>query len=653
MIAPRAADVRRGRWLAPALYALAGAILLWCAHSRSFINEDVVKIPPYCGWFQSASYGRLLSSREMGEDGSYYRAAGNVVVGTMAKLFGCRSDAPFRLAAGLIWLVCAASIVPPLRRAGAAPYPAWTAAALLMAHPSNSLCFITPVAACNMLIIPAAAGAWLAFYSAESDRIAPWRVLAAAVLVYLGCLARENAVLIPVGIAAAGFGFRYRFSRQRIFMLASCCAVVGGYLLQRHLVLVHDPAAHPPFMQWAMLRHIGAAYSKYLLIFLMGRYRIFGGMAASPLYGLHFILWTSAAAGIIFLSKSRRTACAWFALFALCGGEIAASLMMNGEIMPSRPASSIALALAAAGWLMSRSETDGAAAPRLFHRRWSWLAAAIGLFWLTQSARHLRASRDEYSFLEMHSNPPYSWKIEAQRAAELLLRGEPERALAAAQASERMRPSWLSSSLRASVEAVSSRAPNLGELRDLASSGMHESAAQIGYVNLGVAFGRNNDWPDAVDCFRRATELAPNYSPAWSQWAWAEAARENWAQVIRLSRRALALNPDDLNSRQNLAFSLVWLHDWKGADEAYRHVFAADPKRPGTRIYWAFAAEQMGRPQEAWDILANSPDSADPIAAAYMSLLAPKLQRPGPIAANPQVAVQLEALFRRIRTKPP
>ena len=646
--------MRWSRWLAPALYSLAGTVLLWCAHSRSFINEDAVKIPVYCGSFQHASYGRLLLSREIGEDGSYYRPAGNVVLGTLAKIFGCQSDASFRLAAGLIWLLCAASIVPPLRRAGVTLFPAWTAAALLMAHPSNSYCFITPVAACNMLIIPAAAGAWLAYYSAETDPAAPWRWLIPAAWVYLGCLARENAVLIPVGIAVAGYGFRYKFSRQRILMLVSCCAAVGGYLLQRHLALAHDPAAHAPIMQWAMLRHFGAAYSKYLLIFLTGRFRIFGGMAASPLYGLHLLLWTSAAAGIVLLSKSRRTAWTWLALFALCGGEIAASLMMNGEIMPSRPASSITLALAATCWFWGRFENDGVAAPVLFHRRWLWLlSAAVGLFWLAQSARHLLASRDEYSFLEIHSNPPYSWKIEAQRAAEFLHRGDPVRALEAAQASERMRPSWLSSSLRTSVEAIYSRHPNLDEMRGLAASGMNEPAAQIGYVNLGVAFGRNNDWSDAINCFRRAIELAPNYSPAWSQWAWAEISLKNWSQGAAAAQKSLELNSSDLNSWQNLAYSRVWLHDWKGADEAYRHVFISTPDRPDTRIYWAFAAEQLGDPQQAWDILSDTKVPADSYAEAYKGLLAAKLHRPRPSATDPQAAMQLEALFRQIRMERP
>jgi tetratricopeptide (TPR) repeat protein len=639
-------DVRWSSRLAPALYALAGALLIWCAHSRSYVNEDVVKIPAYCGSFQSASYSRLLSSREMGEDGSYYRAAGNVVLGALAKVFGCQSDAPFRLAAGLIWLLCAASIVPPLRRAGVAPYPAWTAAALLMAHPSNSFCFITPVAACNMLIIPAAAGAWLAFYSAEGDSVSPWRVSSAAACVYLGCSARENGVLIPIGIAVAGFGFRYRFSKQRIIMLASCCAVVGGYLLQRHFVLEHDPPSHSPVMQWAMLQHIGAAYSKYLLIFLCGRFRIFGGMAASHVSGLHLVLWVTAVAGILLLSKSRRTTLTWFALFALCGGEIAASLMMNGEIMPSRPASSITLALAACAWLISRSESGDPARRGLAHRPWSLLGAAVGLFWLAQSGRHLLASRDEFSFLQIHSNPPYSWKIEGQRAAELLKRGDPERALAAAQASERMRPDWLASSLRASVEAINSRGRNIGELRALAASGMKESAAQIGYVNLGIAFGRDNDWSEAVDCFRRATELAPSYSSAWSQWAWAAANQKDWTQTAALAEKAIALDPDDVDSWQNLGYARFGLRDWSGAAIAYRKLNALAPQLPATRIYWARAEDKMGNPAKAWDILLSTPNlSSDPYAVAFLSLLGRRLNRQSPLNPDPQITAQLQTLF--------
>ncbi|MFA5162565.1 MAG: hypothetical protein WC421_10000 [Elusimicrobiales bacterium] len=636
---PAAKPQKRALALAAA-YFLAGGLLIWLARSDAFIAEEGLKIQVPCGWLSSAPYSELLMSRETGEDGAYYRPLENALLGTLARNYSCGSDAPYRLAAGIIWLLCAASIVPPLLRTGAPPAAAWCAAALLMAHPYNSFCFISPVAACNTLLIPAAAGAWLAFSAAESGLL---YCFLSALCVYAGCLSRENAVLIPVALATVAA--RQGFSRRRLIALAACGAAVGLYLLQRHFALAHDRPPHPGAMQWAMLRYAGAAYSKYLGILVTGSFRAMGGMAASPLYALHLALWAAAAAAAVFLSAPRRTALVWLALFALCGGEIAASLTMNGEIMPTRAISSFALALIGL-CLIARDRPQ-------YLRQMAAAACAVGLFWFIQSARHVYASRDEWSFLEIHSNPPYSWKVEAERAPSLLRQGQPQLALEAASASEKMRPGWLSSALRAAVQSMYFT-HNTDELKRLASSGDNEGAAHIGYVNIGTALGKAGAWPEATACFTKAARLAPLYGPAWMQLSWASSSVGDWQAAKAAAEKAVALNGADANGWQNLGYSLLMLRDWKKSADAYRRLYELSPMRPGVAVFRAFALERSGQTEQALDALSAAPDAgANPLIVAYAARLAKKPGRTSSARPSPETAAQLQSLFDRIMSGRP
>ena len=239
-----------------------------------------------------------------------------------------------------------------------------------------------------------------------------------------------------------------------------------------------------------------------------------------------------------------------------------------------------------------------------------------------------------------------SWEAVRALADEKLRNGDPKRALAAAQAGERLHPGWLTRTLSASIEATYFEPHDLAGLRKLARSGRREPAAHIGYVNLGVAFGRNKAWPEAIDCFRTATELAPNYSPAWSQWGWASTNRKDWARGSVYAEKAIALNPGDLDSRQNLGYSRIELRDWAGAASAYRQLYARAPRLAATRIYWARAEEKLGNPDKSWDILMATPDlRSDPYAVAYLASLGSRLHKKTALSPDPRIAAQLQSIL--------
>jgi len=212
--------------------------------------------------------------------------------------------------------------------------------------------------------------------------------------------------------------------------------------------------------------------------------------------------------------------------------------------------------------------------------------------------------------------------IEGKLALYYLNRGDSEKALQAAEASESLQPSWPTAVLVASIKASYFQHADMAELQKLMRAGRHEPAAQQGYVNLGVAFGKNNDWKDAMKCFQFAIKLTPAYSPAWSEWAWAMTNIGDWPAVVSLATHAISLQPNDTDSWQNLAYAQFNLHHWADSAKAYKRLYRIYPRYPATRVYWAMDEAALGHILKAKTILSAEPGLPnDPYAKKYLALL--------------------------------
>ncbi len=212
--------------------------------------------------------------------------------------------------------------------------------------------------------------------------------------------------------------------------------------------------------------------------------------------------------------------------------------------------------------------------------------------------------------------------IEGKLALYYLNRGDPPKALQAAETSESLHPSWPTAVLIASIKASYFPPADMAELQKLMRTGRHEPAAQDGYVDLGVAFGKNKDWKDAVMCFQIATKMSPTYSRAWSEWAWAMSSVGNWSATASLATHAISLQPDDAYSWQNLAYAQFNLHHWADSAKAYARLYRISPQSPASRIYWAMDEAAMGRVEKAKNILSAEPGLAhDQYAQKYLALL--------------------------------
>ncbi len=138
----------------------------------------------------------------------------------------------------------------------------------------------------------------------------------------------------------------------------------------------------------------------------------------------------------------------------------------------------------------------------------------------------------------------------------------------------------------------------------------------------------------AVEAYRRAIALDPNYALAWASLSYTYAgsvlnADARPAVVAPLARdaaaRALRANPE-LAEAQFVAGYVDWVldWDWPGADRKLRRAIALDPGAAEIHRVLGHVASQMGRPAEADAEMgrARDLDALDPLAHALWSQVA-------------------------------
>jgi len=93
-------------------------------------------------------------------------------------------------------------------------------------------------------------------------------------------------------------------------------------------------------------------------------------------------------------------------------------------------------------------------------------------------------------------------------------------------------------------------------------------------LNLASLLLEQGVLEDAAQLCRQATEIAPAIPQAWSQLGLVERRRGAIAVAISAYRRALALDPHQAATRQNLAVALLLAGDIPGCREAFRQAIA-------------------------------------------------------------------------------
>src|SRR5215470_2180688 len=122
-----------------------------------------------------------------------------------------------------------------------------------------------------------------------------------------------------------------------------------------------------------------------------------------------------------------------------------------------------------------------------------------------------------------------------------------------------------------------------------------EAHSSLALVKLNFEF----DWPGAEQEFKRAIELNPNYSSAYHWYSHYLIAMGRMEESLTMSRRALELDPLDLETNIHLAWHFYFARDYEQALEVTAKTLEIDPNF--TEAYWfsGWAYEQQGRYADA------------------------------------------------------
>jgi Flp pilus assembly protein TadD len=120
---------------------------------------------------------------------------------------------------------------------------------------------------------------------------------------------------------------------------------------------------------------------------------------------------------------------------------------------------------------------------------------------------------------------------------------------------------------------------------------------------LAISLQMQGKTAQAIDAYERLTQLYPERSEHWGNYATALREAERLPEAARACERAIELAPDDAG--QLLNFSLLHLQqrDYPAARELALRAYALDPESPRVRIHAARASQVCREYEEAEDLI--------------------------------------------------
>lgn len=116
-----------------------------------------------------------------------------------------------------------------------------------------------------------------------------------------------------------------------------------------------------------------------------------------------------------------------------------------------------------------------------------------------------------------------------------------------------------------------------GEAVDLIMAALGHQTSEIFYGNLGNAFAGQGKRAAAVECFRQAIALRPDYVQAHNNLGNLLREQGDFSGAVQCFRTVISLKSDYAEAYNNLANALVDLGDLEAAIEAYRRAIALKP----------------------------------------------------------------------------
>ncbi len=150
---------------------------------------------------------------------------------------------------------------------------------------------------------------------------------------------------------------------------------------------------------------------------------------------------------------------------------------------------------------------------------------------------------------------------------------------------------------RAEYTHVRQRAPE-----SLEAWGLYQRA-----LPLLCSFGRE-EFREARRLLERATELEPQFSTAWARltevatwellYGWTDTPEATLKSAIAYARRAVELDPRDVDAHTELSYALMTAGDGVGAVEEARRAIELNPSHPKALLFHAYVWHMTGHPAE-------------------------------------------------------
>ena len=119
------------------------------------------------------------------------------------------------------------------------------------------------------------------------------------------------------------------------------------------------------------------------------------------------------------------------------------------------------------------------------------------------------------------------------------------------------------------------------------------------HLNLGGYYFAQQDWPQAIEHYKKATELAPTYSTAFNILGYAYRQNADNANAERAFKKYIELIPNDPNPYDSYAELLLKMGRFDESIAQYQKALTIDPKFINSHQGIAAALMYQGKPDQA------------------------------------------------------
>ena len=128
--------------------------------------------------------------------------------------------------------------------------------------------------------------------------------------------------------------------------------------------------------------------------------------------------------------------------------------------------------------------------------------------------------------------------------------------------------------------------------------------------NLGGYYFGQQDYKQAIEHYKKATELSPNYSPAYNILGYAYRQNGDYANAEQAFKKYIELIPNDPNPYDSYAELLLKMGKFDDSITQYRKALAIDPNFVASHLGISADLTYMGKPDEAAAELQKITDKA-------------------------------------------